>query len=68
MAPSPSEQMQSFVIRVWVEEPVPKHADQRLYGHVVHVASGRRRYFDTLEDAFAFVVEQLGQARDLGNP
>ena len=61
MAPSADEQMQSFIIRIWVEERAPVEPDPTWRGHVVHVASGRRLYFQALEDACEFVADRLEQ-------
>lgn len=56
---APDEQMQSFVIRIWVEDSDPTRPVRNLRGHVVDVSSGERRYFHALDDACAFIADQL---------
>ena len=56
---APDEQMQSFVIRIWVEDTDPTRPTGSWRGHVVDVASGERRYFHALDEACAFIADQL---------
>ena len=45
----------SFVVKVWLEEPITSFKDGRWRGHITHVPSNHRRYFDDLEVMKQFV-------------
>jgi hypothetical protein len=47
-----------FVIRIWLEQTSGASSSSRR-GYVEHVATGQRRYFIALNDAFEF-IESLG--------
>lgn len=51
----------SFVVRVWLEEDAPGLTHPR--GHVAHVLTGERRYFDSFEDLIDFIAEFLKSDR-----
>lgn len=48
----------SFIVKIWLEES-PEEAgevDEATWrGHVTHVPSGQRRYFERLQDVVAFI-------------
>jgi hypothetical protein len=47
----------SFIAKIWLEE---KEADRALWrGHITHVLSGERRYFQSVDDITAFVISYL---------
>lgn len=50
MTELPEVNTHSFVIRVWLEEPANNTAQTKWRGHITHVPSNQRRYFDSLED------------------
>ena len=47
----------SFVLKIWREETPTDTACWR--GRIIHVPSGRYRYFDDLPDVLAFVAPYL---------
>lgn len=49
----------SFVVKVWLEETVEEAGRARWRGHVTHVASGERRYLESLSGLAAFVRPYL---------
>lgn len=65
---STSEYTQSFVIRVWVEEPASESTPARWRGHITHIPSGERRYFDSLVDMTGFVIDYLQGGQEHGKP
>jgi len=50
---------QSFVIKVWLEETVEEAGRARWRGHVTHVASGERRYVESVAGLTAFIRPYL---------
>ncbi len=48
----------SFIVKIWLEES-PEEVDQAAEatwrGHITHVSSGRRRYFEHLQDVVVFI-------------
>lgn len=40
---------QSFIVKIWVEEPSPGEVDVSWCGHITHVISGERFCFESLE-------------------
>lgn len=53
----------SFIIKIWLEEPPTQQGEALWRGHITHVPSGERRYFQTLEGILAFVapyVKRIG--------
>ena len=48
----------SFVIKIWLEE-IDGAEGARWRGHATHVADGKRRYFETLEEIVDFIVPYL---------
>jgi hypothetical protein len=57
----------SFVVKVWLEE-VHKRSGKTVWrGHITHVPSGERRYFEDLAAIDNFIVPYLQQMGvDLG--
>lgn len=49
----------SFVVKVWLEETVEEAGRARWRGHVTHVASGERRYLESLSGLAAFIRPYL---------
>ncbi len=58
---STDEYMHSFIIRVWADRPTSVSPAPGWHAQVIHVASGRRLYFQDLEKACDFVTEELAQ-------
>lgn len=38
----------TFIVKIWLEELIGKYRLPRWRGHITHVPSGERRYFDNL--------------------
>lgn len=52
-------EVQSFIIKIWVEERATE-ADRGLWrGHITHVSSSRRRYLKTLDEIEDFIAPYL---------
>ena len=50
---------QSFVVKVWLEETVEEAGRAKWRGHVTHVASGERRYLESLTGVATFIRPYL---------
>lgn len=48
-----------FILRVWLEEPPEGTRRAKWRGHITHVPSGARRYFQHLDDIASFVAPYL---------
>ena len=55
----PAVSMHSFVIRMWLEEKAVGLEHRKWRGHITHVPSNQRRYFDDLEDIKQIVKSYL---------
>ena len=58
-----TEGPQSFVVRIWLEEPAHGTRSAVWRGHVTHVLDGERRYFEDLDAVAAFIrpyLERMG--------
>lgn len=53
------EDSQSFIVKVWLEETAEEAGHATWRGHITHVPSGARRYFDTLDEMSLFVASYL---------
>lgn len=65
----PEAHTHSFVIKIWLEEN-PQEASQALWrGHITHVPSGTRRYFQDLTVIADFMQPylQIPTANNLNN-
>jgi len=54
---------QSFIVKVWVEEPAGQSGRGIWHGHITHVHTGKRRYMkslDEIEDFIAPHLEEMG--------
>ena len=49
----------SFVIKIWLEETIEEAGRVTWRGHITHVQSGRRRYFNDLDGISSFVKPYL---------
>lgn len=52
-----------FVVRIWLEESAQEAHRAAWRGHITHVPSGERRYFQRLDDMASFValyLERMG--------
>ncbi|GIV76645.1 hypothetical protein FKZ61_018020 [Litorilinea aerophila] len=53
----------SFVLKIWIEESGDAAIPTKWRGHITHVPSGQRRYFEALEEIIHFVqpyLEEMG--------
>ena len=50
---------QSFIVKVWVEEPAEKGSRGVWHGHITHALSGKRRYMKNLDEISDFIVPHL---------
>lgn len=53
----------SFIIRTWIEEPADQHHGTHWRGHITHVGTGKRQYFQKLEVVTDFIwsyLEEMG--------
>lgn len=53
---------QSFILRVWIEDPRGENGHATWRGHITHLPSGRRQYVQDLADVTAFIGDYLQQA------
>jgi len=49
----------SFVVKVWLEETVEESGQARWRGHITHVQSGQREYFENLDRITDFIAPYL---------
>lgn len=49
----------SFIVRVWLEQTPDDNARTVWRGHITHVPSGKRRYFQDLEYVSRFIGAYL---------
>jgi hypothetical protein len=49
----------SFVIRIWLEESAEETGRTNWRGHITHVQSGQRKYFNELADVQSFIITYL---------
>ncbi len=52
-------EIQSFIIRIWVEERAEEAGRSVWRGHITHVLSGRRRYLKNLAEIGDFIAPYL---------
>ena len=57
---------QSFIVKIWVEEPGGAHDKATWRGHITHVLSGERFELESLEDIKAFMDLYLKDAGESG--
>lgn len=53
----------SFVVKVWLEESKEEAGEAVWRGHITHVPSQERRYFNALDDIIDFIgpyLERMG--------
>jgi len=50
---------QSFIIKIWLEETAEEAGQATWRGHITHVPSGRRQYFQNLDRVLSFMVPFL---------
>lgn len=50
---------QTFIIRIWLEETIEEAGRASWRGHITHVPSGTRRYFEDLDGIARFIIPYL---------
>jgi len=45
----------TFILKIWLEETTSAGGPARWRGHITHVPSGERRYFEDLDAVTAFI-------------
>jgi hypothetical protein len=50
---------QSFIVKIWIEETLQEAGKTRWRGHVTHVPSGKRRYFEDLREISTIIRPYL---------
>ena len=51
--------IQSFIVKVWIEEAEGARGVTRWEGHITHVPSGERSYVRSLDDITFFIMQHL---------
>lgn len=52
-------EVQSFIVRVWVEERAEEGGRGVWRGHITHVSGGERRYLKNLDEIGDFIASYL---------
>lgn len=55
------ELIQSFVIKIWLEETVDETGRALWRGHITHIPSKRRVYLEELNEVILFIIPYLEQ-------
>ena len=50
---------QSYIVRIWVEEPDQREAASSWRGHITNVISGERKYIHSVDDITAYFEREL---------
>ncbi len=53
--------IQSFVIKIWLEETVDEAGKALWRGHITHIPSRQRVYLDELSEVIRFIIPYLEQ-------
>jgi hypothetical protein len=61
---SPELFIQSFLIKIWLEETTDEEGEVLWRGRITHVPGGERRFFDNLNDIARFIKPYLGELND----
>ena len=61
----PKSKLQSFIVKLWLEESGDETGKDIWRGHITHVPSGERRYLNRLSDIKQFIQHRLGVKRGL---
>ena len=51
--------VQSFIVKLWIEGTAEVNHRRLSHGYVTHVSSGERRYVKGLDEVTEFIVEHL---------
>lgn len=57
----PQANVQSFVLRVWLEESREEAGRTLWRGHITDIGTGERRYVQDIDGIVAFLVPRLSQ-------
>ncbi len=56
---TPEANIQSFIVKIWIEEDGERAEEITWHGQVTHVPDGERRGFQDLDDLMAFIRSYL---------
>jgi hypothetical protein len=56
----PQSKLQSFIVKLWLEESGDETGKAIWRGHITHVPSGERRYLKRQSDIMQFIHQHLG--------
>lgn len=59
--------IQSFIVRIWLEEEPPGNRGGVWRGQIIHVPSGKQQYFQELSQVEKFIIpflEEMGARVD----
>jgi hypothetical protein len=54
--PPEETNIQSFIVKIWVEEVKSVNGKATWRGYIIHVPSGRRKYLQKLDDVTDFMT------------
>jgi hypothetical protein len=56
----PESEVQSFIVKLWLDDGARRKGMKGWHGHITHVPSGERRYLKELQDIVTFVKPYVG--------
>ena len=56
----PESKVQSFIVKLWLEDQGEKTGSGKWHGYVTHVPSGERRYLKEFQDIVVFIKSYIG--------
>jgi len=56
----PEPKAESFIVKLWLQEPSDETGRPVWHGHITHVPDGERRYMRRLSDIKDFIEQCLG--------
>ena len=55
----PEASIDSFILKIWLEETIAEAGQTIWRGHITHVASGERHYLQGLDEIAVFILPYL---------
>jgi hypothetical protein len=62
----PETQVQSFIVKLWLEKAGEEMGTTVWHGHITHVPSGERHYLQDLSDIIGFIEPYIGETGSEG--
>jgi hypothetical protein len=53
------------VVKIWLEETKEESGQAKWRGHITHVLTGKRRYFDHIGKIIDFIIPYLNEEFDV---